>query len=220
MEKDMNSLVSGTIFPSQLCREAVESEVIGGASARGRVIPNPVRLPLLKERQSGQRQIAMVARCSPIKNVEAFFRLHETLLAEGWEHKASLVSEKTGDTKIPASIEILAPMPYEALCDFYQQQGLLVASSYFETFGNVPMEALCLGTPVLVNRNMGSAEILSACGFEEMICDFSDTAKVAVQAKALCGQSLDPEKVAKAREILDPGRINKEISDYLSSAIK
>lgn len=117
-------------------------------------------------------------------------------------------------------MEVLPPMTTEGLKKFYISQGLIVCPSTFETFGNVPMEAACLGVPVLVSDKMGCAEILKKVGLENMIISFDDMNKVADRAQELCGQSILPKQLNALKRILDNRLISEEINAVLLNAVK
>ncbi len=218
MERSFLRMAEAFIFPSELCRRTVENEVFGRKIDEAYVIPNPVSVPGYI-RKPAKRKIAMVARWSWIKNYGAFFRLHEALRKENWKHEASIISD-AGEDKIPKTITCLKPTDPEKLHRFYRSQGLIISPSHFETFGNVPMEAICSGVPALVSDKMGCAEILMASGLEEMVMDFSDMRKVTSRVKELCGKGISPGRIEKLKKILDPGIINKKILRILKDHIE
>lgn len=221
IERSFGGMIDAFIFPSRLCKHTVEQEVFGGKIKKSWIIPNPVETADIKSAISSKNKISMVGRWLPIKNFSAFFELHKILKKQKWEHKAAIITDITDakDQKIPGSMIILPEIKHKKLLDFYASQGLVVAPSYFETFGNVPMEAICMGTPVLVNKNMGCAEILKQAGLENMVVAFSDLEKAAIRVKELCGQKIPPMKLKKVRNLLDPQKINEQIFSVLKHEI-
>ncbi|MDD4990063.1 MAG: glycosyltransferase [Candidatus Pacebacteria bacterium] len=165
--------------------------------------------------------MAAVGRYSKIKNFDKFFELHNELLKRGWRHTASFVTNQEPKIKkLSKDIEILPPMNLEGLKKFYISQGLIVCPSKFETFGNVPMEAACLGIPVLVSDKMGCAEILKKVGLENMVISFENVKKVADRAQQLCGQSILPKQLNALRKILDNRFVSEEIRAVLQDVCK
>ncbi|MFH1575452.1 MAG: glycosyltransferase [Candidatus Nealsonbacteria bacterium] len=224
MEKILIKRASRIIFPSKLCRDIVEETVIKNKVKRGYVIPNPIASiftdPCAVE-YSIERRIAAVGRYSKIKNFDRFFELHNILLNRKWHHTASFVTNQASEIKkFPSTIEILPSMNMEGLKKFYVSQGLIVCPSKFETFGNVPMEAACLGIPVLVSDKMGCAEILKKVGLENMVISFEDMNKVADRAQQLCGQSILPKQLNALRRILDNRLVSEEIKAILQDICK
>ncbi|MBU1092694.1 glycosyltransferase family 4 protein [Patescibacteria group bacterium] len=224
MEKSIMSRADRTIFPSRLCKDVVEKEVTKRKIKNGYVIPNPVASiftdPCAIE-YSLERRIAAVGRYSKVKNFDLFFALHKELLRRRWQHTACFITNPDARfKKIPKAIEILPPMTTEGLKKFYISQGLIVCPSTFETFGNVPMEAACLGVPVLVSDKMGCAEILNKVGLENMIISFDDMGKVADRVQQLCGQSILPRQLHALKRILDNRLISEEINAVLIDATK
>ncbi|MDO8265167.1 MAG: glycosyltransferase family 4 protein [Candidatus Parcubacteria bacterium] len=224
MEKSIVGRATRIIFPSQLCKGVVEKEVIKHKIKNSYIIPNPIANiftdPCAVE-YSLERRIAAVGRYSKVKNLDAFFALHKELLRRKWRHNACFVTNPDARfKKIPKSIEIIPPMTPEGLKKFYIAQGLIVCPSTFETFGNVPMEAACLGVPVLVSDKMGCSEILNKVGLENMVISFDDIGKVADRAQQLCGQSILPKQLNALKRILDNRLISEEINAVLINVIK
>ena len=222
MERDIASSAVSTIFPSKLCKTVVENEITRKKIARAYVIPNP--LPkLFTESEpsfsSVERRISAIGRYTRIKNFDRFFALHKALNKEGWNHTASFVTSGVIPRgRMPKSVEMLPAMTPEGLKSFYLSQGLIICPSVFETFGNVPMEAVSLGIPVLVSDTMGCAEILCKAGLKNMVVSFNDLPTVADRVKELCGQSVLPKQMNAVRRMLDPYLINEEIRAVITTS--
>ncbi|MDO8600436.1 MAG: glycosyltransferase [bacterium] len=214
------------IFPSYVCETVVEREVVGASLKNSYVIPNPISSIFTDPNaieHSLERRIAAVGRYSKIKNFEMFFVLHKELLRRKWRHTASFVTNVLGHKmatgEIPKSIKVLPPMTPEGLKKFYLTQGIIVCPSRFETFGNVPMEAACLGIPVLVNEHVGCAEILKQVGLENMVMSFDDVGAVADRIQQLCGQHILPKQLNALKRILDYRFVGDEIRAVLDVAV-
>jgi glycosyltransferase involved in cell wall biosynthesis len=223
MEREIIKKSSKIIFPSRLCKDVVEKIVIKNKIKKGYIIPNPVSdtftNPCAVE-YSIERRIAAVGRYSKIKNFDYFFRLHKELLKKKWRHTATFVTSQSDIIKkIPKSIEVIPPMNAEGIKNFYISQGLIICPSTFETFGNVPMEAVCLGVPVLVSDKMGCAEILKEVGLENMVISFDDIDSVIKRVQLLCGQSILPKQLNALRKLLDVRLISEEIRAVLLDAL-
>jgi len=218
MEKSFKKRIFSYIFPSQLCRDIVEKKVYGKSVERAYVIPNPVNIPKLGVDRSVERKIAAVGRWDIIKNFELFFKIHKILKKQKWSHAATFVTGREKIKNMPKTINLLAPMRPEGLYQFYTSQGLIIAPSKFETFGNVPMEAVCLGIPVLVNENMGCAEILRTAGLNNMVMSFDDPMEVAARVKQLCGQEILPRQLNNLRKTLDSKTINEQVVAVMKEA--
>ncbi len=221
IEKSFQNRVSHFIFPSHLAKEAVENEVIGKEIKNASVIPNPLEINGNRDVLTGgtERRIAAVGRWDEIKNFSAFFKIHKILKNQKWRHEASFVTSKNAKVRyMPKSINRLATMTHEELLNFYSSQGIIISPSKFETFGNVAMEAVCMGIPVLVSENMGCAEILKIAGLENMVMPFDDLKLVAERVKKLCGQHILPRQINNVRKFLNPDVINAEIMSILREA--
>lgn len=220
IEKSFQKRVSHFIFPSRICRDVVEKEIIKKQIKNAFIIPNSFRVP---EHQSifncVDRRIAAIGRWDKIKNFKIFFEIHNILKKEKWKHEASFVTSDLKIKNIPKTINRFTSMTHDELLKFYSSQGLIVCPSLFETFGNVPMEAVCMGIPVLVSNNMGCAEVLETAGLSNMVMTFEDPKKVALRVRELCGQQILPRQINNLRKILNPKAINAEIMSILRDAI-
>ncbi|OGY42290.1 MAG: hypothetical protein A2Y82_04830 [Candidatus Buchananbacteria bacterium RBG_13_36_9] len=219
MERSFRKRVYSYIFPSQITEEVVRKEVYKTAVHKAYVIPNSVNIPSdIEIRPPVDRCIAIVGRDTSIKNFEAFFKIHKILLRQKWKHEATFVTKPGSMKNIPKTINIMAPMRPEGLYEFYMSQGLIIAPSHFETFGNVPMEAACLGVPVLVSDQMGCAEVLRLAGLDNMVMSFDDLNAVAERVKKLCGQQIMPHQLNNLRKKLNLRLINEKILAVLKEA--
>ncbi|HAU07481.1 MAG: Glycosyltransferase [Candidatus Yanofskybacteria bacterium GW2011_GWF1_44_227] len=220
IEKSFRKRVSRFVFPSRLCKDLVEKEIYKGEIENAFIIPNSFNV---KEDytifRTTERRIAAIGRWDSIKNFKAFFDIHKALQKDGWRHEASFVTSDSKIMGMPKSINRLASMTHEELLNFYSAQGLIICPSIFETFGNVPMEAVCMGIPVLVSENMGCAEILKIAGLENMVISFKDMKEVTKRVKLLCGQQIMPKQINNVRKILNSKLINAEIVAILRDAI-
>jgi len=224
LEKSIVSRATHVIFPSQICKDIVEAEVTKSKIKKSYIISNPVASiftdPCVRE-YSMERKIAAVGRYSKIKNFDAFFELHKELLKQDWKHNAFFVTDRDAVIdNLPKTIELLAPMSPKELKKFYLSQCLIVCPSTFETFGNVPMEAACLGVPVLVSDKMGCSEVLKKVGLENMVISFDDMSKVVLRAKELCGQSILPKQLNALKALLDNRLVSEKINTILINTAK
>ncbi len=223
-EKAIIKNASQIIFPSELCKKMAEKLVTKRKIRKGHIIPNPMASIFTDPspvNSSQDRKIAAVGRYSKIKNFDKFFELHLELQKRNWRHTASFVTNPDANLeKMPKTIKLLPSMKPEALKEFYLSQGLIICPSTFETFGNVPMEAACLGIPVLVSENMGSAEILKKVGLENMVISFDDISKVADRVEQLCDQEILPKQLNALKNLLDTNFVSEEIRVILDKEAK
>ena len=222
-EKWLASAAAAIIYPSKICQKVVETEIMGGPTKYGVVIPNPATtIKTLLRRNTGRYTIAAIGRWSRIKNFQAFIALHQELLAEEWPHRAIMVTshwdEKFG---IPETMERKLQMDQVDLFEFYRSVNLLVVTSHFETFCNVAAEALASGTQVLVSKNVGFAEILIKAGLKRMVIDsFDDPVKVAEAVKRLAKIKLTQKEIKAVTALLKPQIVHQRILDVLNKIIE
>jgi len=223
IEKALVKNASKIIFPSELCQKTVEEMVMKKKIKKGCVIPNPMASiftdPSVVD-DSNDRTISAVGRYTWIKNFDAYFKLHLELQRRNWRHTATFVTNPDANLEnVPKSIKCLTSMKPDALKNFYLKQGLIICPSTFETFGNVPMEAACLGVPVLVNENMGCAEILRKVGLANMVISFDDIGKVADRVEQLCDQEILPTQLNALKKLLDTNFVSEKIRIVLDDAV-
>jgi len=220
MEKSFMNRVDAFIFPSNLCKDVVEKEIYKKSVKRAFVIPNPINIPYSEAvSRTVERRVAAIGRWDYVKNFGDFFKIHSILKKQKWVHSASFVTGSAKIKKMPPSINRVAQMSSEGIVEFYKTQGLVICPSIFETFGNVPMEAASLGVPVLVNENVGCAEILKMSGLERMVMPFDDLKAVAERVKELCGQYILPKQLNNLRRYLNKKIINEQIVAVLKEAV-
>lgn len=225
MERSIVKRAGRIIFPSQICQNVVYKDVYHSNIVKnGIIVPNPISpvfTRITKIEQSVQNRIAFVGRYSYIKNIDGFCALHKKLTKENWEHEATIVSNvpKKASPKIPKSIRVIPSMQPKDIMTFYSSQGLIVSPSYFETFGNVPVEAACIGIPVLVNKTMGCSEVLIDSGLGRMVVDFNDSREVLQRIKELCGQHILPRQINNLRKRVDPKYVAYEILAVINDLI-
>lgn len=223
MENDIIRNASRIIFPSQICKNAVFNEVSKSKKVQeGTIIPNPISPLFSKEKKRNkptENKIAFIGRNAPIKNIEAFISLHLLLNKKGWKHEATIVNGKEHNTiGIPDDIKIIPMMANEKMKSFYQEQGLIVSPSHFETFGNVPVETACTGIPVLVNKNMGCSEVFYQAGLDDMIADFDNLELIAEKVIAFCGKPVNSSKIEHLKTLVSCENVSKMIVKSLKDA--
>ena len=224
VEKSIIKNASRIIFPSELCKKTAEELVTKRKIKNGDIIPNPMASiftdPSVVD-TSEDRTIAAIGRYSKIKNFDRFFDLENELQKRKWRHTATFVTNPGANLEqMPKSIKALSSLNQEELKKFYLKQGLIVCPSTFETFGNVPMEAACLGVPVLVNETMGCAEILKKVGLANMVISFDDIGKVADRVQQLCDQEILPKQLNTLKQLLDTNVVSGQIEAVLAAVVK
>jgi glycosyltransferase involved in cell wall biosynthesis len=222
-ERYIVSQARAIIFPSTLCQQVVEQEILKQPARRATVIPNPAKPPPLLGRRRSHRRftLAAIGRWTPIKNFPAFVAAHQQLLTEGFAHRAILVtSHMERSTQIPETIERQVSMSQEDLQLFYRSVDLVVVPSHFETFCNVAAEAVVRGAAVLVSERVGFAEVLKSCGLERMVIDsFDDPVAVAAAIRYLTHTPLTRAERLRVTAALDPHAIHQDILSVLENVL-
>ncbi|MDI6974295.1 glycosyltransferase [Serratia sp. PF2-63] len=161
-------------------------KVLGVRPAKSTVINNPFDLYALKKRAdefcelSGTNYLINVARIHPQKRQDRLLRAFAlsglssraklVLLGTGTEERIAVVKRLADELNIAGSVLFLGfqsnPFPY------MKHARMMVMSSDSEGFGNVIVESLILGTPVISTCCPGGPqEILKKVGLPEMLTD-------------------------------------------------
>jgi glycosyltransferase involved in cell wall biosynthesis len=178
----------GLIFPSRTAAEAAGRDaalapwqvVYNGVNDAFRTVapPDPGR--------SADRVAGAIMRFSPVKNPAAFGRVAASLAARGIGAEVVCdVSRHPDAAAVFAPARVLPPtLDSAALAERVAGWRCVVSPSQFEASGNVPMEALAAGTPAVVTRAMGIAELFPEFGLADHVVDVDDTATMAALARA------------------------------------
>lgn len=164
------------IFPSRLAAEVCAQRYPGMAPYT--VIHNGIADGFLfaERRSPDPHRIGAVMRMSGVKNPEALGRIASDLAEHGF--RVELVtdtSERVPARKLLSAVQFREPMlSTEAMAEFYTGCHAVVSPSRFETFGNVPLEAVAAGTPAVVTDRMGISELFRELGLDHLVVPVDD----------------------------------------------
>lgn len=178
MEQDFYNPAMDYIFPSSLTKHKVEDDVFGVSLPRTSIVPNGISLEFFADRLIEKWEgVGWVGRSTYVKRPDYILQLAKELKQLGKAYQLYMVTDaqpKLHAELASSGIEVLSPMGSSQLREFYQCRGVIISPSRFETYGNVPMEAIAAGTPALVSSNMGVTERFVELGLEDYITDFDD----------------------------------------------
>jgi len=214
MERDFYSLNTHYIFPSNLTKRKVETEVFKASLPQSSVIPNGISPEffinkLVEEGEGKGEGIGWIGRSSYVKRLDYILQLNNELRKSCKSYKIHIVTDTQPKLRAElenAGIEVISPMESSKLREFYQRREVIISPSHFETYGNVPMEAIAAGTPALVSLNMGVAERFIELGLEDYITDFDNIPATV-------------EKIEHVRLMHFPREFKERLKNYLWSAI-
>jgi glycosyltransferase involved in cell wall biosynthesis len=165
-----NRLLSHAILHVTTEKEKEEVESVLPKS-RLAIIPNFINFPPILNKQSRGKntfQLLFVGRLDAVKNIEFLIDLlnedwdipiHLDIMGEGTEEYTSYLHQKTIHNN---RISWLGNLDGEAKWSHYANADLLVLPSRTENFGNVVIEALSQGTPVLLSDQVGLKEYVTS----------------------------------------------------------
>jgi UDP-glucose:(heptosyl)LPS alpha-1,3-glucosyltransferase len=98
--------------------------------------------------------------------------------------------------------------------NYYAAADVVALPSLQEAFGNVVLESLAAGLPVLVSRQAGAAEVLTGALAEGIIERLDDPEELVGKLAALLEQSADPALSAEARTLAEKFSWEKHFREF------
>ncbi len=148
----------------------------------------PPRLePALEElKRQGKKIVLYHGRISIQKGVDHFIRAARKVvdadpsvvfIISGWGDMTNQIIEQVGSLGLSQHVRFAGALWDEDRDRMYQSADLVVMPSVSEPFGLVPLEAISHGTPALISKQSGVAEVLT----HALKVDFWDTDEMANQ---------------------------------------
>lgn len=204
------------IFPSNLAKTVVENEVFGHQIHQSAILPNPIPAHFFEVNVLGKaRNIGFINRWTDAKNTtfiqnfaklnyknHNFFDVNIVTDVDSIPNKAK---------KISKMINLHSPMNAFKLGKFYGDMGIIICPSIFETYGNVPQEAIATRTPALIGSGMGISEIFRQLGLEYLITDFTSVEKVFEKAKEVTKRGINNKTRKKLKKALSPNILYSQL---------
>ncbi|MFH0884506.1 MAG: glycosyltransferase family 4 protein [Candidatus Micrarchaeota archaeon] len=220
MEKDFLDPKIFYVFPSNLTKRTVE-KIFGTTLSNSEVVYNgiPPEFLAVTSKSTKEYPIAFVGRNTPVKNPEFLLELANVM-----DRQIYMVTKSEADNQLirslrKAGIVVLEPMDTDRLARFYSSCGIVLSPSHFETYGNVPLEAVSTGTPAMISGSMGVCEVFSMLGLSGYISSFDNPRAVAHKIEAILGRDERvPDEIRRhIREKLSWPRV---ISRYLEICVQ
>jgi len=138
-----------------------------------------------------QTQVVMcVGRLAPEKNLDLLMQAFEAVRSEAPDSKLVLV----GDGPLRSALQQAHPQVHfagmqtgTALAEHYASADLFLFPSVTETFGNVTLEAMASGLPVLAYRYAAAAQVIEH-GVNGCLVDFDQAVHFIAQARLLAAR--------------------------------
>ena len=210
MEKDFDQPSLHYVFPSDLTRKTVEG-IFGHPLSKSEIIFNGVPLEFFEAPAHSKKDIgvAFVGRFTSVKNPKFMIDLANELTKRGSKSKVHMVTKSVPDYPLFHELEaspvvIHSPMETKDLARFYSSTSVVLSPSHFETYGNVPLEAVSAGTPALISPFMGVTEVFNQLDLSHWITKFDDAQTIADKVEGFVKNkvSISPEIRTRIRNML------------------
>ena len=157
-----------------------------------RVVSNGVDLPPASDRPRRPREIVYMGRISWKKNLEALIDAiatlaEATLVIAGPDDEglAPTLRARTRQLGVGERVQFIGPVDGAEKASLLQESACLVLPSLNENFGNVVVEAMAHGCPVVVTPDVGAREVVEESGAGETASDTTAPALAAAIARIL-----------------------------------
>lgn len=204
------------IFPSELAKEVVEDQVFGHKISHSAVLPNSISAHFFEINTKGTpKNIGIVNRWTAIKNPKFVMKLAKYNQDNKSFFKINVVTDikeiSKSDRGKLKSVILNPGMTSLKLGKFYGEMGTIICPSIFESYGNVPQEAVASGTPALVGNNMGIAEVFRRIGLEDFIIDFASVKDVYEKVKEVSKQRVNKNIRDTMKNEFSSDRVNTKL---------
>ncbi|RYE35695.1 MAG: glycosyltransferase [Sphingobacteriaceae bacterium] len=137
------------------------------------VIPNFISLPANLDFKVDQKskilKLLFMSRIDPKKGLEILlealaginFLYHLTIAGTGEQDYLDSLQKTVAKNSMQSMVSWIGFQNQESKFEVLQNHDLLILPSYNENFGNVVIESLAVGTPVLISKNVGLAEYVT-----------------------------------------------------------
>ncbi|MFA5933244.1 MAG: glycosyltransferase family 4 protein [Microgenomates group bacterium] len=211
------------IFPSNLAKEVVEKEVFGHQIHQSAILPNPIPSHFFDvDILGGTRNVGIVARWTDVKNIDFIKKFAELNQKNHNFFKINMVTDidqiPEKDKGISKMINLHPSMSTNELGEFYGTMGIIICPSTFETYGNVPQEAIATRTPALIGSNMGIADVFRQAGLGYLITDFTFAEDVFEKVKKVAKLGINDKMRKRFKEVLSSDQVYPQLLNIYKSA--
>lgn len=216
MEKTFDNSRIQYIFPSKLAKEVVENQVFGHKISNSAILHNSISSHFFDVNTKGiPANIGIVNRWTEVKNPNFVMDFAKYNTDNKGQFKMNLITDvkdiSKKDMSRLKSVKVRPGMSSFNLSKFYGTMGTIICPSVFESYGNVPQEAVASGTPALIGNNMGIAEVFRKIGLEDFIVDFDSVKNVYDKIKEVSNHRVKKGVRAAMKNELSSDMVNTKL---------
>lgn len=213
------------VFPSTLVKHYVERNVFRHSvrKAQALVLPNPIpkeffETPIPKDKKG----VAFVGRWTRVKNTTFLDRFAYLNHMSKNPLDLYVVTDERGRGKASKVLHdrVRFAGPYHSaleMAKFYASMQAVICPSHFETYGNVAQEAVAAGTPALVSRNMGVAEVFRKVGLDKLIVSFANVREVFALVQEGGLPAVTNSAREALREVAGESTVHQKLLEFIKS---
>jgi len=211
MEREITNIAAVEIFLNKWSRDYFWKHVARSKPRNTEIVPLPFDFSTFIELSKGGKiespfkfdkklfHIGVIARFDKIKNHPAVLGLAKAASKKKLPWQFHVVTE-VPDAKPTAAfkrdykryVDLVAPMDRGHIARFCQSMDLILVPSLFDVSPTVVLEAIALGTPVVISPNVGYVSEFSEHGGKNWIVDPSNPTKALRDIAKIKGKPMPP----------------------------
>lgn len=221
IEREFSDSTAPYIFPSQLALDQSRKS-LRISDAQAHIIPNSVPHDFFEVVSvRDEHVLGCVLRWETVKNttfLSDVFRYNERLPEPYTIHLISDLAPAELAGLGAAHVELMPARDTPQLAAFYASCGAMLCPSLFETFGNVPAEAVASGTPALVSATTGVASVFREAGLERLVYSFESPQLLFSYVPDIIARGITQEERSHVKNILSEAKVCERVCAVLVAA--
>ena len=171
------------------------------------IIPNPCGLPVVDavpdRSEYPLRCVSVSQGRGRLKNIDTLVGAFSRVREQYPDAELHLIGppfrmEEWGDKPVPPGVVLCGPVPHTELGEAFRTATVMMHPSLEESFGNVLIEAMACGLPVIGGKTSGAVPYVLDYGKAGILCDVTDENAIASEILNLFQNPTDRYRLAVA----------------------
>lgn len=234
MEQQLSQLATREVFLNQFSWRAYNKLVCRVSPAKGSIIPLPVQLParptpmkVTADPMTTPLHVGFVGRWDAVKNFEGYYRIARAARQEKlpWRFSAVVDIPDTGERAnlkkhFRSLIDVIPPMPQRELLEWYRQLDVLLVPSTFDVSPHVVLEALAVGTPVIISPTVGYVDHFKQSGAVDWVVKCDNPLVVLRRIERIASQPMPGILRRQLRALHQPTTVSRHYRTLFNRVIR